>query len=157
MKTWMKRRHEGTAGFCILNSNTRLINLSTFDTMLRAYSITLRAFVFHRWKCIILTIWLFLRETLLLPGENWEISSVYTILSYNTIMPIKILLMLQNQMFLPTFKNCGGHIVDAFRSLMLGLHFFFKCKSDIRSSIPWTSWKSKLLSPLPQQFKCSLI
>lgn len=36
--------------------------LSTFDTMLRAYSITLRAFVFPRWKCIIL------RETL----GNWE-------------------------------------------------------------------------------------
>lgn len=45
--------------------------------------------------------------------------------------------MLQNQMFLPTFKNCGGHIVDALRSLMLGLHFpFLKCKSDIRSSNP---------------------
>lgn len=93
--------------------------LSTFDTMLRAYSITLRAFVYPRWKCIIL------RETLLLPGENWKISPVYTILSYNTIMAIKILLMLQNQMFLPTFKNCGGHIVDALRSLMLGLHFLF--------------------------------
>lgn len=80
---------------------------------------------------------MFLRETLLLPGENWEISPMYTILSYNTIMPIKILLMLQNQMFLPTFKNCGGHIVDTLRSLMLGLHFLFlKCKSDIRSSIP---------------------
>lgn len=156
MKTWMKRRHEGTAGFCILNSNTRLIYFGLHLTPCCVHTVKLWELLFF--PCIILTIRLFLRETLLLPGENWEISPVYTILSYNTIMPIKILLMLQNQMFLPAFKNCGGHIVDALRSLMLGLHFLFlKCKSDIRSSIPWTSWKSKLLSPLPQQFKCSLI
>lgn len=41
--------------------------------------------------------------------------------------------MLQNQMFLPTFKNCGGHIVDALRSLMLGLHFFLNAKVTLEA------------------------